>query len=197
MAPAARTDAPVDLEGRVVEGMLACIGRWGIAKTTLDDVAREAGCSRATVYRTFPGGKDRIVEAVTRHEVLRFFASVGAGLDEAETLEDLLTQGITEAVRFVTEHEALRYLLMHEPELVLPNFAFHRLDKVLALAAGFAAPHLARFMPADDAAAAGDWVARVVLSYSLNPSGAVDPRDPASVRHLVRTFLVPGLTPRS
>ena len=30
-----------------------CIARVGLAKTTLDDVAREAGCARATVYRCF------------------------------------------------------------------------------------------------------------------------------------------------
>ena len=33
----------------------SCIARWGTAKTTLDDIAREAGCSRATIYRLFPG----------------------------------------------------------------------------------------------------------------------------------------------
>ena len=45
---------------RIVDATLRCVGRWGLAKTTLDDVAREAGCSRATVYRLFPGGKDSL-----------------------------------------------------------------------------------------------------------------------------------------
>ena len=40
---------------RVLDGALACVARVGLGKTTLDDVAREAGCARATVYRCFPG----------------------------------------------------------------------------------------------------------------------------------------------
>ena len=50
-------------EQRIVDATTRCIARWGVAKTTLDDVAREASCSRATVYRLFPGGKDAVLEA--------------------------------------------------------------------------------------------------------------------------------------
>ena len=49
---------PVTLDGtaaRLLDATVACIARVGVSKTTLDDVAREAGCSRATLYRYFPG----------------------------------------------------------------------------------------------------------------------------------------------
>ena len=39
----------------VLDAAVACIARVGLTKTTLDDVARDAGCARATVYRHFPG----------------------------------------------------------------------------------------------------------------------------------------------
>ena len=184
-----------DLEARIVEGALRCIARWGVAKTTLDDVAREAGCSRATVYRAFPGGKDRIVNVVLRHEIGRFFHLVHAQLEDAETLEDLVVTGMSEAMRFLSEHEALRYLLAHEPELILPHFAFHRLDRVLSATAAACVPYLERFLDPERAAATADWVVRLVLSYSLNPGDAVDPGDVTSVRRLVRTFVLPGLAP--
>ena len=61
------------LEERLVAAMLECIGRWGVAKTTADDIARAAGVSRATLYRAFPGGKDVAFEALLRHELSRFF----------------------------------------------------------------------------------------------------------------------------
>ena len=64
------------LEDRLVAAMLECIGRWGVAKTTADDIARAAGVSRATLYRAFPGGKDVAFEALLRHELGRFFARV-------------------------------------------------------------------------------------------------------------------------
>ena len=56
-------------EERVADAAIRCVGRWGVAKTTLDDVAREAGCSRATVYRLFPGGKENLLDTAVRLEV--------------------------------------------------------------------------------------------------------------------------------
>ena len=55
---------------RVVDAALACIARVGLAKTTLDDVAREAGCARATVYRCFPN-KVQLLGALVAREAQR------------------------------------------------------------------------------------------------------------------------------
>ena len=60
--------APVDL--RIRDAALVCIGRFGLAKTTVDDIAREAGCSRATLYRYFDG-KPEIVRNVVAAEQAR------------------------------------------------------------------------------------------------------------------------------
>src|ERR1700682_4115188 len=85
------------LRAPIAEAALGCIGRWGTAKTTLDDVARQAGCSRATVYRMFPGGKDAVLDAVARAEVDRFFVAIAARLETAKSLEELLVAGMCEA----------------------------------------------------------------------------------------------------
>src|SRR6476660_9592213 len=55
-APAEAPSLSPAIEDRAVGATLACIARHGLAKTTFDDVAREAGCARATLYRYF-GGK--------------------------------------------------------------------------------------------------------------------------------------------
>ena len=47
---------------------MRCVARRGLRKTTLDDVATTAGCSRATIYRAFPGGKDVLMAAAARRE---------------------------------------------------------------------------------------------------------------------------------
>ncbi len=51
---------------RVLDAALTCVGRVGLAKTTLDDVAREAGCARATVYRCFANKQQLLVALVGR-----------------------------------------------------------------------------------------------------------------------------------
>lgn len=182
------------LEERIVDAMLECIGRWGIAKTTADDIARAAGISRATLYRVFPGGKDVAFDAVIRHEARRFFDVITERLDAADRLEDLLVIGIGEAAHFLYGHEALGYLLAHEPERVLPAFAFHRLDRTLSVATGFAVPHLRRFLADEDTAAAhAEWIVRLLLSYAANPSPTLDLTDDDSVRRFVTTYLLPAL----
>jgi AcrR family transcriptional regulator len=196
MAPNALIDRArrSEVEQRVIDAMLECVGRWGVAKTTADDVARAAGVSRATLYRAFPGGKEVVFTAVLRHETERFFATVTDRLDDAATLEDAAVIGIVEAARFVTDHEALGYLLAHEPERILPAFAFHRLDAALAVATAATAPHLRRFVADDEAAAAGaEWVIRLLLTYVLDPTPGVGLASEADVRRFVRTYVLAAL----
>ena len=181
-------------ETRIVDATLRCFARWGISKTTLDDVAREAGCSRATVYRLFPGGKDGLLDAVVNAERARIFAAVGARLDAASDLEELIVGGMVTAATLLGDHRPLQYLMLNEPEVVLPRISFHEADHILGAVSEFVAPYLARYVGADiDVLRAAEWLSRIVLSYLCSPSPAVDLRDEESVRSLVRDFVLPGL----
>lgn len=192
---AARYPAAGEVERPLVEAALRCIARWGVRKTSLDDVAREAGVSRATVYRVFPGGKDRVVEVVFRHEAGRVLEGVDTALADAESLEDLLVAGLESTWRIVADHDVLAAVIRHEPELILPHFAFHQLDRVLDLADAVCRPHLERFLPAHRVRPAAEILARVVITFAFRPAPWLDARDPASVRRLVRTYLLPALIP--
>lgn len=196
-------DAPVALpevtqqERRIVDAALRCFARWGVAKTTLDDVAREAGCSRATVYRVLPGGKDGLLDCVVQAEVARLQVALHERFDAADNLEELIVAGMTTAGRWLHGHAALQYLLLHEPEVVLPRISFHQADEVLGSVSAFVAPYLARHLPDDvDPYRVGEWLARIVLSYICSPSPAVDMEDEDSVRNLVQAFVLPGLSNR-
>jgi AcrR family transcriptional regulator len=180
-------------ELRVVDATLRCVARWGVAKTTLDDVAREAEWSRATVYRLFPGGKDAVLETVVAVELERLFAALHDRLTAATDLEDLLVAGMSEAGARITRHPALRFLVAHEPEVILPQISFARAERVLARAASFASPYLAQWLSPEEANRVGEWVTRIVISYAASPSAGVDIADPASVRRLVRSFVLPGI----
>ncbi|MFP5328116.1 MAG: TetR/AcrR family transcriptional regulator [Acidimicrobiia bacterium] len=200
MTALALSDRPVaaddlsDLERRVLDATNRCISRWGVAKTTLEDVAREAGCSRASVYRAFPGGKDALVQRLVQRELTEFFTRIDSRLAAAGSLEDLVVSGIVEASTAVLDHVALQYLLQFEPEAILPHVSFTRFDEVLATATDFAAPHLERWLDPQQARRSAEWVTRVVVSYVMCPSPGVDLRDEDSVRQLVRHFILPGLT---
>jgi AcrR family transcriptional regulator len=192
-AGAATGDPPQRL--RIVDGALRCIARQGIAKTTLDDIAREAGYSRATVYRVFPGGKESVLGAVVDTELARFYSALAVHLGDADNLEDVLVVGIAEGTAMIARHPALGYLLAHEPGVILPYLTFAPMDALLAKAATMLAPFLGRFLDHDEAERVVEFGTRIALSYLSCPAAGTDITDRDDVRRLVRRFVLPGITP--
>lgn len=193
----AAADGPEPVAGaaavRLVDSALRCIARWGVAKTTLDDVAREAGCSRATVYRTFPGGKDALFAAVVDAELARLRAAVDGAVTAADDLDDAIVAAVTTVARHLAASGAFQFLLAHEPGLVLPHLAFRELDALLARVALVGPELFGRFLDPAEAARLAEWVARIIISYTCSPSAGVQLTDDSSVRRLVRAFVLPGL----
>ena len=187
---AARPDGPGE---RIVAAAVRCVARWGLAKTTLDDVAREAGCGRATVYRLFPGGRDALWDAVVVTEAQEFFRRIASRAAAEAGLEDVLVAVVTESATGLAQHAALQFLLAHEPEAILPHLAFHRMNDVLKVVGEVGGPLLSPWMADEDAARAAEWIARVVISYLTSPSDHFDLLDVTSARRFVRTFVLPGL----
>ncbi len=178
---------------RVVDAALRCLAKSGLAKTTVDDVARDAGISRATLYRLFPGGKDAVVQAVVESEVCRLFSALGAAMGEAQDLESLVVRAMCEAARELSTHEVIAYLLSHEPGTILPHLTFAGLDRLLEATTSFAAPYFERWLEPADAARAAEWVTRIVISYLVCPDDGIDLDDPRAVERLVATFVLPGI----
>jgi AcrR family transcriptional regulator len=176
---------------QILDAASTCIGRVGLAKTTLDDVAREARCARATVYRCFVNKQQLLVALVAREAgVLRDAVVARAAL--TETLADAVTAVITSATGFLTGHSALRFVCVHEPDLLIPFLAFEREDAVLRTAAVLVAPAFERFLEESAATRLGEWISRITLSYLFSPSESFDIADAQHVRALVDDFVVPG-----
>lgn len=189
------------LRERVCDAALACLARWGLTKTTLEDVAREAGCGRATIYRAFRGGKAEVMAEVLRREVARFHAHVDGAIEAAEPADatDVVVAGVVAAARFLRSHRALGYLFAHEPDVILPWVSFRRIHFVHDLAADVAVPHLRPHLadrpdPEGAARQAAELLVRVVLSYVLHPAPGQHLTDPEQARRLLATYVVPAIT---
>ena len=111
--PTATLEAPESLsptiEERAVRATLTCVARHGLAKTTFDDVSREAGCARATLYRYF-GGKRQLVRITIVREAARIAASIREAAATEATFEDAVVAMFVCAARELREHEALQFL---------------------------------------------------------------------------------------
>jgi AcrR family transcriptional regulator len=177
----------------VLDATVACIARVGVQKTTLDDVAREAGCSRASVYRFFPG-KQQLLGALVAREAARVgAAAVEAGANQPE-LADAVTAVMCEGARRLLEHPALTFVAAHEPELLLPCMAFERESVLLRAAAQLVAPAFEPFVEGERALRLAEWTARMTLSLLSCPSEFADLADPAQVRAFVGEFIIPSFS---
>jgi AcrR family transcriptional regulator len=186
-------DQPV--RERILEATYVCVARYGLAKTTMEDAAREARLSRATVYRYFPGGRDELVREVIAWEVTRFFLRLAEAVAGAGDFADLLEEALLFAHRALEEHELLQKMLQTEPDLLLPTLTVES-ERIRPLISAFLVPYLERERagaPAPiDTAAATDYVARMMLSFMAAP-GRWDLTDRDQVATLVRTELLAGV----
>lgn len=178
---------------RILAATLTCIERWGLAKTSLEDVAREAGLSRATLYRYFPGGREQLVHDTVTWEVGRFFARLEHHVSAAPGLAAKLEEGLIFGHRAIHEHTLLQRILRTEPEALLEELS----QTVPLIEAAMRAYLLALLRgeplrPGVDAGEAADYLTRMFLSY-VGSQGQWDLTDRAQVELLVRSQFVAGL----
>src|SRR5215203_6746732 len=98
------------VESRILDAAKRCCERWGLDRLTVDDIAAAAGCSRATLYRLFPGGKDVLFEALRARETADFFVELDRHLGGADSFDALVIAGVVEATRSLRADEHLRIM---------------------------------------------------------------------------------------
>lgn len=180
---------------RILESAYARIAAAGIAQFTVEATALEAGLSRATIYRYFPGGRDELMEALVSWEVARFFTRLGEETETAEGFTEWLTLGLAAARRQMEEHALLQQLLEDEADQLVPRLvtvmpivhAVLRDQLVSRLADEPLRPGVVR-------GEAADLLARLMISYFGTP-GIWQLDDPAQLDKLVHQ-LVAGIIDR-
>lgn len=184
-----------DTRSMVLDACLAVIEHRGFAGLTLDEVARSAGRSRATVYRHFPGGRDQLISETVTREAGRFLARVTdamAAVPEGD-LQAQLAAGLVSGHRALAEHGLLHRVLASEPEALFSELleTGPMLSEVLRseLASMLERSELRDGVRRDLAA---DYLTQMMLSHLGSPAGW-DLDDPDQVRHLVRVRFAAGI----
>lgn len=177
-------------ETRILDAAKTCSERWGINRLTIDDIAAEAGISRATLYRMFPGGKDVMFEALRVRELEEFFGVLESEVRGATSLDDLVVSAVVAATRSLRDDEHLAIMLATEPGTCLTSLTVEGVPRIVEFATALLVPVAAPFLDAERARPIVEVLARLTLSYFLAPSELVDLGDPASARSLLVPIVV-------
>src|SRR6476619_1823328 len=116
----------------------ACILDVGWRRTTLTEVARRAGVSRMTIYRTWSDMQELLGDLMTR-EWAGVVAATVAEEDPDATAVDRLVGDIVGTVRTLRVNELFLRIVELDPELLLPYLLSRRgrsQDAILAMVEG-------------------------------------------------------------
>jgi AcrR family transcriptional regulator len=186
---------------RLVDAAEACIDQFGLAKTTLEDVARRAEVSRATVYRYFANRDELMLAVLIRdldrsreHELDEFLE----GATDPASFGDGLVDAAVYLLSAIRNSPKLQLLLQREAT----GFSSTIAGASEALFRGWiddVAPYLAHAQMSGllrddlDAAETAEWVLRVILSLLMIEGPHHHSLD--EERRLIATFVVPALLP--
>jgi AcrR family transcriptional regulator len=185
---------PLATRERLLASTYECVARFGIAKTTVEDVVRASGISRATIYRHFPGGRDELLLETVGWELAHYFTRLGDHVRDEPDLVHLVEAGLVFARRSLLEHELLQRILQTEPERLLGLLTTES-AKTVPFIASFLLPYLqreqgaGRLRPELDLDRASEHLARMLLSLIGTP-GRWRYDDPVELRTLVTEELL-------
>lgn len=173
-----RTEAAAE---RILDAAEQLFTRHDAAAVGMNEIARAAGCSRATLYRYFEN-RDALYSAYVHRETNRLFAEIGARLAEMPDARDPLVEGALLALRRVRDTPALVSWFAATASPIGAQMA-ERSDVIHTLVEGFLAG-LGDDQPGLTLRAR--WLVRVLISLLQFPG-----RDDADERAMLETFVAP------
>ena len=152
----------------------------------MNEIAKAAGCSRATLYRYFEN-REALRTAYVNRETYRLFDAIKEKISGITDPRERLGAGIATTLRLVRESPALSsWFAITQPPI--GGELAEQSDVITALAAAFV-----NSLGADDPAVVESrarWLVRVITSLLIFPG-----RDIADEQAMVEEFVVPIVVP--
>lgn len=155
----------------------------------MNEIARAAGCSRATLYRYFDS-RESLRTAYVHRETHRLGRDILGRIERIEDPRERLIAGITATLRMVRENPALA-AWFGSTRLPIGGEMAGQSQVITALASGFLAS-LGHSPGPDDAALErrARWAVRVIISMLMFPG-----RDQDDERAMIEEFVLPVVVP--
>jgi AcrR family transcriptional regulator len=174
-----RTEVAAD---RILDAADELFTRLDAATVGMNEIARAAGCSRATVYRYFEN-REALHTAYVHRETHRVFDATGQCIAGIADPRQRLLEGVVASLRSVRESPALSsWFASQRP---IGGEMAERSDVIKALTEGFL-----RSLGIDDVERSARWLVRVMTSLLVFPG-----HDEADERAMLEEFVLPLVAP--
>lgn len=105
--------------------------RFGFKKTSVDQIAKDAGVAKGTVYLAADTKEDLFYQAVHR-EVRAYTAEIAKLIDPRKPADVMLAETTLAGIQYLEERPLVRDLIFGNHQILLPEWA-DRLDELRAL----------------------------------------------------------------
>ena len=195
---AAAPNDPDIARDRLLDAAEACFERSGISKTTVEDVAKQASVSRATVYRYF-AGRDAVVSGVILRATERYLRRVRGRVEAQPNLGSAILEFVEVTIRAAHRDETIALLFTSDDSLNSVGIIQGTSVALFEMVAEFLRPLFVAHsdehrpgLPIDDAT---EWILRSILS--LLTVGGPKRRSFDGLDTYLRRFLLPPIIAKS
>lgn len=168
---------------RILDAAEDMFTRQDAATVGMNEIARAAGCSRATVYRYFEN-RDALYTAYVHREAYRVFSEMGKRIAGIADPRERLLEGVVASLRSVRESPALSSWFASARRPIGGEMA-ERSEVIKALTEAFLGS-----LGIDDVERRARWLVRVMISLLVFPG-----HDDADERIMLEEFVLPTVAP--
>ena len=118
---------------RILRAAYECFDRYGISKTTIDDIASQARVSRPSVYKYF-SGKEDIIDRICHEEAMKVNAEVRKRLIRTSKFDVMITEAIFLAIKITNDNLYIRRTLEdreYQSNAIESTSTVHRIHREL------------------------------------------------------------------
>ena len=115
----------------ILSAAVRAFARFGFKKASVEEIAKDAGVAKGTVYLAADTKEDLFYQAVHR-EVRAYNAEIAKLIDPRVPADELLIQSTFAGLKYLDARPLVRDLIFGNHQLILPEWAA-RLDELRAL----------------------------------------------------------------
>jgi AcrR family transcriptional regulator len=185
-----RPKSELEAKSRVCTAALACLKRQGIEKTTMSDIAKQAGIARPTLYKYFKNIEEVLSTAIDI-EAYNFAESVVKHAQKFATIEERIVETIIYVVEELPKDPSLSIIINDDRAKTLRDRAFS--DEATLVFSEMTAVPLIEIRPdlRDQGVDISEIMSRFAISMILFPGKYANDYD--GLRGLINRRIVPGL----
>lgn len=179
---------------RLLDAAERCLESCGVVGTTMEDIGRTAGVSRATVYRYFPS-REAVMSGVIIRAAERYLDRISPRIAAHADLGSALVDFVEYTVEAARREEIIGLLFGSDEELAGVGVAAGTSTSLFEIVTEFLRPIFTRHwscvepgVSVDDAA---EWVVRTILSLLTVRGPRERSRD--GLRAFLSRFLLPAI----